>query len=196
MGIEPTYLAWKASVLPLNYTRKGNSKSISNVLSRAQCPKSESNQRHEDFQSSALPTELSGQTCDVLCVIRISLKQLLLSLTTRISLQDFPAFVNINFIYFLEIIFTKPHITVLRRAPFQTDPSASAYRMRSPESDHSLRILRIRSALTLHALGYGADIQLFHHVDNIFQDRMFPVHIHAYTEKYSIQLQHIDRKIF
>ena len=22
MGIEPTYLAWKASVLPLNYTRK------------------------------------------------------------------------------------------------------------------------------------------------------------------------------
>ena len=24
MGIEPTYLAWKASVLPLNYTRKFN----------------------------------------------------------------------------------------------------------------------------------------------------------------------------
>ncbi len=22
MGIEPTYLAWKASVLPLNYTRR------------------------------------------------------------------------------------------------------------------------------------------------------------------------------
>ena len=146
MGIEPTYLAWKASVLPLNYTRKGNSKSISNVLSRVQCPKSESNQRHEDFQSSALPTELSGQTCDVLCVIGISLKQLLLSLTTRISLQDFPSFVNINFIYFLETIFVKPHITVLRRAPFQTDPSASAYRMQSPESGHSLRILRILSA--------------------------------------------------
>ncbi len=47
MGIEPTYLAWKASVLPLNYTRM--------------CPEPESNQRHEDFQSSALPTELSGQ---------------------------------------------------------------------------------------------------------------------------------------
>ena len=46
MGIEPTYLAWKASVLPLNYTRM--------------CPEPESNQRHEDFQSSALPTELSG----------------------------------------------------------------------------------------------------------------------------------------
>ena len=26
-----------------------------------QCPKLESNQRHEDFQSSALPTELSGR---------------------------------------------------------------------------------------------------------------------------------------
>ena len=46
MGIEPTYLAWKASVLPLNYTRI--------------CPEPESNQWHEDFQSSALPTELSG----------------------------------------------------------------------------------------------------------------------------------------
>ena len=47
MGIEPTYLAWKASVLPLNYTRI--------------CPEPESNQRHKDFQSFALPTELSGQ---------------------------------------------------------------------------------------------------------------------------------------
>ena len=28
MGIEPTYLAWKASVLPLNYTRKGSTDSI------------------------------------------------------------------------------------------------------------------------------------------------------------------------
>ena len=117
MGIEPTYLAWKASVLPLNYTRKGNSKSISNVLSRAQCPKSESNQRHEDFQSSALPTELSGQTYDVLCVIGISLKQLLLSLTTRISLQDFPAFVNINFIYFLE--------THFRETAYHCSPSST-----------------------------------------------------------------------
>ena len=46
MGIEPTYPAWKAGVLPLNYTRR--------------CPVPESNQRHEDFQSSALPTELTG----------------------------------------------------------------------------------------------------------------------------------------
>ena len=52
MGIEPTYLAWKASVLPLNYTRIFNYK----------CPEPESNQRHEDFQSSALPTELSSHT--------------------------------------------------------------------------------------------------------------------------------------
>ena len=54
MGIEPTYLAWKASVLPLNYT------CVMTASSYGQCPKSESNQRHEDFQSSALPTELSG----------------------------------------------------------------------------------------------------------------------------------------
>ena len=55
MGIEPTYLAWKASVLPLNYT------CVMTASLCGQCPKSESNQRHEDFQSSALPTELSGQ---------------------------------------------------------------------------------------------------------------------------------------
>ena len=47
MGIEPTYPAWKAGVLPLNYTRM--------------CPVSESNQGHTDFQSVALPTELTGQ---------------------------------------------------------------------------------------------------------------------------------------
>ena len=47
MGIEPTYPAWKAGVLPLNYTRKNA------------CLVPESNQRHEDFQSSALPTELT-----------------------------------------------------------------------------------------------------------------------------------------
>ena len=46
MGIEPTYPAWKAGVLPLNYTRI--------------CPVPESNQRHTDFQSVALPTELTG----------------------------------------------------------------------------------------------------------------------------------------
>ena len=49
MGIEPTYPAWKAGVLPLNYTRM--------------CPVSESNQGHTDFQSVALPTELTGRPC-------------------------------------------------------------------------------------------------------------------------------------
>ena len=52
MGIEPTYPAWKAGVLPLNYTRM-----IYNCL---ECPVPESNQRHTDFQSVALPTELTG----------------------------------------------------------------------------------------------------------------------------------------
>ena len=52
MGIEPTLPTWKAGVLPLNYIR------------RETCPETESNRRHEDFQSSALPTELSGQSQD------------------------------------------------------------------------------------------------------------------------------------
>ena len=143
MGIEPTYPAWKAGVLPLNYTRMKSGWQDSNLrppgpkpgalakLSHTpkdsifvlryitntrifnehyfynihlmrhrgfeprttwlkvkcstvwanipysilffykywydlsltchyQCPEPESNQRHEDFQSSALPTELSG----------------------------------------------------------------------------------------------------------------------------------------
>ena len=53
MGIEPTYPAWKAGVLPLNYTCV------------KKCPKQESNRRHEDFQSSALPTELSGHIVEI-----------------------------------------------------------------------------------------------------------------------------------
>ena len=65
MGIEPTYPAWKAGVLPLNYTRIYIKQStyLNNFLYRivsCECPEPESNQRHEDFQSSALPTELSG----------------------------------------------------------------------------------------------------------------------------------------
>ena len=54
MGIEPTYPAWKAGVLPLNYTRMLTNYEIA-------CPEPESNQRHKDFQSFALPTELSGR---------------------------------------------------------------------------------------------------------------------------------------
>ena len=46
IGIEPTTSAWKAEVLPLNYTRK-----IWWVWT-------ESNRRHLELQSNALPTEL------------------------------------------------------------------------------------------------------------------------------------------
>ena len=64
MGIEPTYPAWKAGVLPLNYTRMRCMK-LNTVEQKPlflfECPVPESNQRHEDFQSSALPTELTGQ---------------------------------------------------------------------------------------------------------------------------------------
>ena len=64
MGIEPTYPAWKAGVLPLNYTRIRCMKLNTieqKLLFLLECPVPESNQRHEDFQSSALPTELTGQ---------------------------------------------------------------------------------------------------------------------------------------
>ena len=64
MGIEPTDPAWKAGVLPLNYTRikcmKLNT-AEQKPLFLFECPVPESNQRHEDFQSSALPTELTGR---------------------------------------------------------------------------------------------------------------------------------------
>ena len=32
MGIEPTYPAWKAGVLPMNYTRTCDFKSITNIF--------------------------------------------------------------------------------------------------------------------------------------------------------------------
>ena len=35
-------------------------KIVNPILGNKKCPEPESNQRHEDFQSSALPTELSG----------------------------------------------------------------------------------------------------------------------------------------
>ena len=46
-------------IIPLFY-RLGSK--ISYRIKKKKCPEPESNQRHEDFQSSALPTELSGQT--------------------------------------------------------------------------------------------------------------------------------------
>jgi hypothetical protein len=42
-----------------DFRERGNIKSI--TISELWCPEAESNHRHEDFQSSALPTELSGQ---------------------------------------------------------------------------------------------------------------------------------------
>ena len=70
-GIEPSHSAWKADVLPLNYTRIWSGRRDSNPrpspwqgdalpLShfREWWFGTESNRRHEDFQSSALPTEL------------------------------------------------------------------------------------------------------------------------------------------
>ena len=47
MRIELTTSAWKAEVLPLNYTRKWR--------------ETESNRRHMELQSIALPTELPSQ---------------------------------------------------------------------------------------------------------------------------------------
>src|SRR5690625_5884377 len=35
------------------------------------CPEAESNHRHEDFQSTALPTELSGRACTLMCRRRV-----------------------------------------------------------------------------------------------------------------------------
>ena len=50
MRIELTTSAWKAEVLPLNYTRKWR--------------ETESNRRHMELQSIALPTELPSQKCN------------------------------------------------------------------------------------------------------------------------------------
>ena len=46
-------------VCPLKWERPRVARGVSNWLNR-QWPEAESNRRHEDFQSSALPTELSG----------------------------------------------------------------------------------------------------------------------------------------
>ena len=51
MRIELTTSAWKAEVLPLNYTRKWR--------------ETESNRRHMELQSIALPTELPSQKCNL-----------------------------------------------------------------------------------------------------------------------------------
>ena len=71
MRIELTYQAWKACVLPLNYTRRADVSEPLNADSnisikiyttiRKECPGAELNRRHMDFQSIALPTELPGR---------------------------------------------------------------------------------------------------------------------------------------
>ena len=75
MGIEPTTSAWKAEVLPLNYTRVNDYGAVegiepSNVGTTIRCVnhfattamiewfRTESNCRHMELQSIALPTEL------------------------------------------------------------------------------------------------------------------------------------------
>ena len=86
MGIEPTTSAWKAEVLPLNYTRINMGRLVgiepTDVGATIRCVNhfaiaailwlfnlatnkwwlgTESNRRHKDFQSFALPTELPSQ---------------------------------------------------------------------------------------------------------------------------------------
>jgi hypothetical protein len=70
-GIEPSTRAWEALVLPLNYTRTW-------------WLGTESNRRHEDFQSSALPTELPSRTFQRTDIILTNLVQII-NTTLRIS---------------------------------------------------------------------------------------------------------------
>ena len=83
MGIEPTTSAWKAEVLPLNYTRlitiMGRLMGIepTSVGTTIRCVnhfattgknsewfRTESNCRHMELQSIALPTELLNHNCN------------------------------------------------------------------------------------------------------------------------------------
>ncbi len=87
MGIEPTTSAWKAEVLPLNYTRLVNdygaveaesnprvSEPQSDALTTSPQPpkckwfRTESNCRHMELQSIALPTELLNHDKKVMAV--------------------------------------------------------------------------------------------------------------------------------
>ena len=49
MGIEPTYLAWKASVLPLNYTRKVGVTGFEPATSWSQTRRSSQAEPHPDI---------------------------------------------------------------------------------------------------------------------------------------------------
>ncbi len=102
MGIEPTTSAWKAEVLPLNYTRlmikcteqimENDSMyynlTISNRILGKWWLRTESNRRHMDFQSIALPTELLSQKAYVLAVaVRTGLEPATSCVTGRHSNQ-------------------------------------------------------------------------------------------------------------
>ena len=50
--------------------KNGQTLGLSVLFNIHKCPEPESNQRHEDFQSSALPTELSGHTNSFLFELR------------------------------------------------------------------------------------------------------------------------------
>ena len=50
MGIEPTYLAWKASVLPLNYTRKVGVTGFEPATSWSQTRRSSQAEPHPDVK--------------------------------------------------------------------------------------------------------------------------------------------------
>ena len=52
---------WKAVWKMICKATRKVTKAVSWFLEKEWCPEPESNQRHADFQSAALPTELSGQ---------------------------------------------------------------------------------------------------------------------------------------
>ena len=61
-----------------------------------QCPEVESNRRHEDFQSSALPTELSGLNTPFIIPFSSQIGKF-------IFLKSVPNFMGIHSIFFVNI---------------------------------------------------------------------------------------------
>ncbi len=52
---------WQSQGVLMELSRKGRQANLLKILKGWEWPGTESNCRHEDFQSSALPTELPGQ---------------------------------------------------------------------------------------------------------------------------------------
>ena len=63
MGIEPTYLAWKASVLPLNYTRIGNIKLLIGVTGFEPATPWSQTRYSSQTEPHPDPTENSAYAC-------------------------------------------------------------------------------------------------------------------------------------